>query len=440
MSQAQDEVKRALEEMKKGFEEFKQVNDKRLESLKAEKALGDFDQKLANINEALNKQEEMQRKWMSEQEAERKKQEEQERRLEAHINRAVLGLGPQEEDKTGEKLYRSTYENWLRHGEQKLNDAERKLLGERKVMTVGADTTGGYLAPPEFVKEIIKAEVLFSPMRSLVTVRQSSTGELELPKRTSTAAATRVGESSTRVESTNPAYGLMKIRTPEMYAEARVTNANLEDSAFDLEQLLTDEFSEQFGVLEGSEVISGNGVEKILGILDANAAGVGVAIANTVSGSAALIAGPSGAEGDGLVNLFHAVKTAYAARGAWILNRASLGKVRLLKDTTGRYLWQPGVGTLAGGGPAGAYAALQPTILGSPYIEAPDMPNEGANAYPIAFGDWKRAFVLVDRIDMQITRDPYTVASSGQVKFHARRRVGGQTVLGEAIRLLKCSA
>jgi HK97 family phage major capsid protein len=220
----------------------------------------------------------------------------------------------------------------------------------------------------------------------------------------------------------------MKIPAHELYAEARISLANLEDSAFDLEAELSAEFAEQFGVAEGAAVASGNGVGKPLGFLDANAAGPSTPIDFTVSGGASSIAGASGSEGDGLVNLFHAVKTAYASRGRWALNRASLGKVRLLKDTQGRYLWQPGLSESA---PA--------TILGAPYTECPDMPNEGSGTFPIAFGDWQRAYTLVDRVGMAITRDPFTVASSGQVKFTARRRVGGQVILGEALRLLKCS-
>jgi HK97 family phage major capsid protein len=127
--------------------------------------------------------------------------------------------------------------------------------------------------------------------------------------------------------------------------------------------------------------------------------------------------------------MFHAVKTAYAANGRWVMNRATLGSVRKLKDTNGRYLWDPGLGL----------GQAPPTILGAPYTEMPDMPNEGSGTFPIAFGDWKRGYKLVDRVEMTIVRDPYTIANAGQVKFFARRRVGGQVILGEALRLLKCS-
>ena len=430
-----EETKAALEEIKKAFEEHKKVNDARIEALKKGASTSDFDEKLDRIQEVLTKQEQVHRRFQKQQEelaANRAAEEakwkaeraEEERKFEARLNRAALALGgPLGEDKSRNSVIeRKAYDKFLRKGVDSLNEDEVKVL------TVANDTTGGYLAPPTYIAEIIKAAVLYSPMRSLVTVRQIGTGEYQQPKRTQTSAATRVGETASRSESQNMAWGLIKIPAPEMYVEARISMQNLEDSAFNLEQELSDDFAEQFGVKEGYEVINGNGVNACLGILDANAAGPSTPIAYTASGSSATIAGASGVQADGLVNLYHAVKTVYAARGSWALNRASLGKVRLLKDTTGQYLWQPGLATMA-----------PPTILGSPYTECPDMPDEGANAFPIAFGDWKRAYVLVERIEMSIMRDPYTLAGSGQVKFTARRRVGGQVVLGEALRLLKCA-
>lgn len=436
MAVEENEVKTALEAIKTGFEEFKKVNDKRLEALKAEKGTADFDEKLDRINETLAKQGRVHNEWLKQQDEIKAKREaeevawkvarqEEERKFEARVNRMALGLGASTDVEIlrGQGIIeRKSYDKFLRKGLETLS------ADERKVLTVSNDVTGGYLAPPSYQAEIIKAIVLVSPFRGIVNVKQIGTGEMQQPKRTTTAAAAWVSEIGTRSETTNPAWGLLKVPVHELMAEARVSMANLEDSAFNLEDELSQEFAEQFGVSEGAAIASGNGVGKPLGFLDANAAGPSVPIDFTVSGAATTIAGASGTEGNGLVNLFHAVKTGYAANGRWVLNRASLGKVRLLKDTQGRYLWEPG---LAASAPA--------SILGAPYTEMPDMPNEGANTFPIAFGDWKRAYTLVDRIEMSIVRDPYTIANVGQVKFFARRRTGGQVMLGEAIRLLKCS-
>lgn len=406
-------------ELARLFAEFKSENEKRLAEIRSTGHADPLsEEKLAKLNAAMDGVE--------------KKLQARVDDLETKMNRAALGdLGGEKAETKKAREAKASFFGALRRGEDRLSQDERKVL------TVSSDAGGGWLAPLDFVAEIIKAEVLYSPMRALVNVRRTSASAVQIPKRTGTAAATRAGEISTRTETTNPAWGLVTIPAPEMYAETRVTLADLEDSAFNLEQLIIDEFSEQFGVKEGAEVISGAGVNACLGFLDANAAGPSTPISYTFSGQAATIAGAaagSAGQGDPLVDLFHAVKTAYAARGTWVLNRKSLGAIRKLKDTTGQYLWQPGVGQ---SGTLGQ--AMSPTILGAPYVECPDMPDEGAGAFPIAFGDWKRAYQLVDRIEMSVVRDPFTIASVGQVKITARRRVGGQVVLGEAIRLFKCA-
>lgn len=432
-----DEVTKALEDSRRDFEEFKKTNDARIAALKREGGIADFEEKLDRINAALDKQERVNRKFIAEQENKRleleadraafkAEQEAAERKMEARVNRYALKLtgGEAADEHTGQEiLARRAYQKLLR-----VPDHSRLTEEERKVLRVADDPAGGYLAPPSYAAQIIEAVTLFSPIRTLVNVQNISTGEWKQPKRNTAPTASRVAETGTRSETTNPAWGLVSIQTPEMFAEARISMAMLEDSAYDLETILAKDFGEAFGVLEGSEFVNGTGVGTLHGILDASAAGPSTAIANTVSGSASTIAGASGAEAAGLIDLFHAVKTVYAVRGKWIMNRGSLGKVRKLKDTTGQYLWSVGI---APGSPN--------TILGAPYVECSDMPDEGSNAYPIAFGDWERAYTIAQRIDLSIVRDGLTLASSGQVKFSARRRVGGRVVLGEAIRLLKCS-
>lgn len=95
----------------------------------------------------------------------------------------------------------------------------------------------------------------------------------------------------------------------------------------------------------------------------------------------------------------------------------------------GNYLWSPGI---AGAEP--------PNILGRPYVDAPDMPDISGNAFPVIFGDFKRGYLIVDRTQISILRDPYSLSSSRQIKFVASKRVGGQVVLAEAIRKLKIAA
>ncbi len=286
-----------------------------------------------------------------------------------------------------------------------------------KVLTVSDDTTGGYLAPPEMTSEIIKGVVEYSPVREVARVRQTGSRSVKAPKRTGTFSAAWVGEIDARSETQGLTYGLEEIPTHELTAEVYISMEDLEDSAFNLESELNMEFSEQFGVAEGAAFISGAGTKKPEGLLTNS----GIAAVN--SGDANLL------KADGLIDLFYAVKDAYARNGSWLMKRGTIATIRKFKDGQGQYLWQPGIGQ------------DQPnTILGKPYREAVDMPAVAANEYPVLFGDYRRGYWIVDRIQITVVRDIYTKASSGQVKFVARKRVGGAVVNTEAIKKQKIAA
>ncbi len=316
------------------------------------------------------------------------------------------------------------YFDYLRHGtrDEPNPGSEALTREEMKALTVGTDPTAGYLAPVEYAREIIKGEVEFSPLRTVARVRPTSRRAVQMPKRTGTFGAVWTAESGTRAETTGLSYGLEEFPTHEMYALVDVSEQMMEDSEFSLEAELQQEFSEQFAVTEGAAFVSGNGAGKPEGLLQH------ADVAETSSGSAASIGDASG-QADGLIDLYHGLKTAYAVNGTWLLNRATLSEVRKLKDSQNNYIWQPG---LASG--------VANTILGQPYVEVPDMPDVAANANPIVFGDLRRGYVIVDRVNLSVLRDPFTQATSGNIRFIARRRVGGQVVLAEAIRKLKVSA
>lgn len=426
MAREETDPTKALEGLNRAFDEFKKENDK---GRTADKTV------LAKIEADLVKHDTVVQKAADEV----KKLGEQLDAIEKKLNRGDLGAsgGEKRIQKAAEK--KAAFLAAMRFGGPRdtqgdiqgiwnKREAERKEDGrwgdvplELKALTISDDTAGGYLAPPDYVKEIIKAVVLISPMRGIVKVRPTGMQTVKMPKRTGTAAAQWVGENTVRTETQNPQYGLVEGTTYELTAEVYVSFADLEDSVFDLEAELNTEFSEQFAVSEGAAVVAGNGVGKPWGFLDPSQN-----VPTFNSGSAASIADASGVA-DGVINLFHGVKTAYAQNGRFLLNRTVLGSVRKLKDTQKRYLWEPS--------PA---LGMPSTILGAPYTEVPDMPLEAANATPIAFGDWKRAYTLIDRLQMAVVRDPYTKAGQGQVKFVARRRVGGMVVLSEAIATLTC--
>lgn len=417
----------AVAQVMTAFEEFKATNDARLKEIEKK---GGADvitvDKLNKIEETLSRHEDANQKLTLAAKAAEKAEEEVKKlqatleKLEAKIGRPGAG-GDKDEKKAA---YKAAFDNYLRKTNDGITAEERKTLMEYKALVAGNDTLGGYyLAPAELSTEIIKNVVLMSPVRSIARVTAIGVSSLKLPKRTGVFAARRVGESDTRTETTGYTTGMVEIFAPEMYAEVLISEQMIEDSAFDIQSEMSQEFVEQFAVKEGAEFVAGSGSDnQAEGFITSSQ------VTNiTPSGTAADIADANGVA-DGLVNCFYSLKTAYAKNAVWTMNRQTIGAVRRLKDGQKRYIWVPGI---ANNAPA--------TILDAPYVELPDMPAIAANAYPIAVGDFTKGYRIVDRILLSVLRDPFTQAGNGQIKYLARKRVGGAVVQGEALAKLKCS-
>ncbi len=410
------ELKGAVDAVGSAFEAFKQTNDARLAEIERK---GSADvvtrEKLDRIETSLSKYETLNQKLVQAELA-AKNASETAADLAAKLNRLGSGKSAPEADEV-----KARANDWMRavvrsiaRGDGSLSESERKSLdgvqAEMKSLSLAPDTLGGYLAPTEYVREIVKGVTEVTPFRSAARIRQTTQKAIQLPKRTGQFSAQWVQEQGTRSETTGLTYGMDEIPTHEMFALVDITNQMLEDAAFNMEAEVRAEATEQFAKAEGAAFLSGSGVGRPFGFLN------NASIATVNSGAAAALTA------DGLLSVYYGIKTDYARAAVWMLNRSTIGQIRRLKDGDGEYLWAPG---LAGGVPN--------TINGAPYVEAPDMPDVGASAKPVAFGDFRRGYVIVDRIAMEMLRDPYTQATSGAVRMIFRRRVGGQVVLPEAI-------
>ncbi|WP_245514663.1 phage major capsid protein [Mesorhizobium sp. M2D.F.Ca.ET.232.01.1.1] len=423
-----EELKKAISPVMTAFEEFKVTNDSRLKEIE-KKGSADVvtKEKLERIEGTLSQYEALNQKvTFAEQQAKAAKE------VADRVETALARIPNDNRARKDGAEAKALFNNWCKAvvrahalGIVNLSADEQKVLAdvsnEAKALGVSTDTTGGYLAPTEYVAEIIKAITLSSPARSLVRVRNTANKAIQIPKRTAQFAARRVTEQGTKTETTGLTYGLEELTAPEGYALIDISNQMLEDSAFDMEAEINMEASEQFAVKEGAEFVSGTGIGEMEGILTNGS------VAETVSGTAATIADANG-QADGLLTLKYSIKTGYARNATWIMNRTTMGSVRKLKDGQKNYIWMPGI---QNGQPN--------TIDGDPYAEFPDMPSEGAGLYPIAYGDFRRAYTMVDRIVMEMLRDPYTQATAGNIRFIFRKRWGGRVTLAEAIRKLKCS-
>lgn len=396
-----DEVKEVVEGIGKAFEEFKATNDQRLSEIE-KKGTTDVvtEEKLQRIEADLDKFEDINQK-LTAQANEAKSVNDKLDRLETMVKRPTASI-----ETTEVKAEEKAFTKWLRKGKEGLEEMETKAL------SVSDDTSAGFLAPPEYVRELIKTVTEVSPLRTIARVRSTTLKSVQMPSRTATFSAVFVAEQGTRSETTGYTTQLEEIPTHELYALVDISEQQLEDSVFNVEAEMQEEFATQFAKAEGTAFITGTGVGKPEGLLTNSN------IATTNSGSGTALTA------DGLLTLVHSLKSEYGSQGSFIFNRTTLGAIRKLKDSAGQYVFQAGMMLTAG---------VPNTILGYPYAEMPDMPDVAGSAKPVAFGDFSRGYMIVDRVALSVLRDPFTQATSGNVRYVARRRVGGQVILAEAI-------
>jgi len=402
-----EDIKNAISDLGQTFEEFKKVNDQRLEMIEKGESTANIDEKIAKMEAKMDSYEDINQKLTTaELNADNIKS--QIEKLETIVTRPNSGFESKQVDE-----YMGAFDTYCRKGLEGLDVAERKAL------TVSNDSTGGYLAPPEYVRELIKDVTEISPIRSIARIRSTGARSIQVPKRTGTFAAQWVAESGTRSETTGYNVGLEELPAHEQYALVDISEQDLEDSVFDLEAEMQSEFAEQFAKAEGAAFVSGNAVGKPEGFMTNSS------VSSIDSGSNTAITA------DNLITLVHNIKSDYGRNGTFVFNRSTLAAIRKLKDTAGQYVFQAGM-SLQGG--------VTNTILGQPYVEATDMASIAQNAFPVAYGDFRRAYMIVDRVSLAVLRDPFTQATTGNVRYIARRRVGGQVVLPEAITKLKVTA
>jgi HK97 family phage major capsid protein len=262
---------------------------------------------------------------------------------------------------------------------------------------------------------IIELNVLTSPIRPLATVETISAGDaLELPKEGSTTFSNSwVGETGSRAETTAGTFALDRIPVHEMYSNPYVTQKMIDDPAFGIEAWVSRKVAEQFGKTENTAFCTGDGMNKPEGI------------AATTNGVTAQVCTATGAFTAALLmDLQYLLEEPYASNATWISKRINFGKIRQLTGNEG-FLWQPGITADKG-----------PTLLGQPYVAANDVAtivSASAGDRVIYFGDIRAGYRIVDRMGITLLRDPYT--SKPYIQFYSTKRVGGQVVLPEAIKI-----
>ncbi len=286
---------------------------------------------------------------------------------------------------------------------------------------------GGYAVPRIIDAMIARELVEISPIRALAQVVQTGSAGYRKLVSTGGTASGWVSETAARPETDTPQFAEIAPPTGELYANPAASQAMLDDAAFDLESWLAGEIALEFARAEGAAFVNGTGNNQPAGFLSApqsedfdedRAFG---ALQYLGTGDAA---GFGGSPDTQLIDLIHMLKSGYRQGASFVMNSKTLGEVRKLKTTDGAFLWQPGM------------VEGQPDrLLGYPVVEAEDMPDMAPGTCPVAFGNFRAGYLIAERSATQILRDPFT--NKPFVHFYATKRVGGQVLDGNAIKLLK---
>ncbi|MCQ0989609.1 phage major capsid protein [Jiella marina] len=393
------------DEMMRTFESFREANDARLAELEQRMQSDVVSRdKVDRIAEALDSQNR------------------RIERLTLKEMRPALGGGERRGQPFSE--HKSAFERYVRGGDEgPLRRFEEKAMSS----LTGAD--GGFLVPDETETEIGRRLTAVSPIRSIATVRTVSTAVLKKPFAISGAQTGWVTETAARPQTTAPQLAELSFPTMELYAMPAATAALLDDAAVDIDRWIGEEVEQAFAAQEGAAFVTGDGSSKPRGFMtyptvdEASWAWGSVGTVSTGTDGAF----STGEAADALVDLVYALKAGYRQNASFVMNRRTQATVRKLKDTDGNYLWQP---------PASAGARA--TLMGFPLVEAEDMPDIATGAHAIAFGDFARFYLVVDRQGVRVLRDPYS--AKPYVLFYTTKRVGGGIQDFDAAKFLDFSA
>ena len=399
------ETKVAFGDFMQAFEAFREANDERLAQIETRMGADVVTaEKVDRINRAVDET----------------KQRLDEMTLKARRPR----LGQGEETATAAREHKQAFEAYVRKGETGgLFDIEAKS------MSITSNPDGGYLVPPETEAEIGRRLAAASPIRAIAGVRQVSSAVYKKPFATTGFSAGWVGETAVRPETGTPTLAELQFPAMELYAMPAATQALLDDAVVNLDEWIATEVQQSFADQEGTAFVTGNGVNRPKGFLDytkvADASWSWGNLGYVASGAAGAF--PASNPSDKLIDIVYALKSGYRQNAHWVMNRKTQGAIRKFKDVDGNYLWQPA-----------ARADGRATLLGFPVAESEDMPDVAADSFALAFGDFGRGYLIVDRLGVRVLRDPYS--AKPYVLFYTTKRVGGGIQNFEAIKVMKFAA
>lgn len=338
--------------------------------------------------------------------------EERDKILSAATSAPILGApssNPQDGEKTGRASasYRTAFDTYIRN-----TSVSHEIMN---ALSVGVDSEGGILAPDEFEATLVAALEEENVFRRLATTIQTSSGERTIPIVGVHGTAGWIDEGE-ELEESDEQFSKKSLGAHKLGTLIKVSEELLNDSVFNIDSYLANEFARRIGSKEEEAFFVGESGKKMpTGIFDATEGGE---VGHTTESALAITF-------DDILDLFYSLKAPYRKNATWVLNDSTIKAIRKLKDSNGQYLWQPSVS-----------AGTPDTILNRPYVTSSYVPTIGAGKTPIAFGDFSY-YWIADRQGRSFKRLNEKYATSGQVGFVSTERVDGKLILPEAVKLLK---
>lgn len=323
--------------------------------------------------------------------------------------------------------YSKKFETFMRKGEDAVGGKSALQALEKKAMQTQVNPDGGFTVRPELENTIDAVLKEVSPIRQIASIINTSANSYKKLVSQRGTNSGWVGEIDARPQTNTSQLSELEFPTMELYAMPAATQTVLDDSYTNIDQWLADEVSIEFAQREGAAFVIGDGVKKPRGLLSYPT----VVNSSYAWGSIGFIGtGVSGDfsaanKTDAILQLIYAVKKDYRPNASFVMARPLLGEIRLMKDGQGNYI----AGSRLGDN------GIIDNLFNFPITEAEDMPLKAVNSLSIAFGDFKRGYLIVDRVGTQVLRDPYS--QKPYVLFYTTKRVGGGVKNFEAIKLLK---
>ncbi len=427
------EVKELFDNLHKDWQAFKDAHTQQLQELKDGKADVVLAEKVDRINDAITE-------WQTKLDVLATKESVTEMRgdmdeLEKKINRRV-GL-PQQQPQEQEHI--KAFVNFIRNRSAKNEEALTAI--EQKAVTIGTTTAGGHAVPAPIAAQVLQKILDISPVTAAVRRTPVTSPLYERLVDTRGAASGWAGETDSRSETGTPTIQQVTFTHGELYAVPKVSNWALTDIFFDVEGWMRESIADEFAYQLGEAITDGDGTNKPTGIVSgtpvstsdeaspARAFGTLQYVATGVAAAFPLdqLGSPKGDPVAVLIDTITALKPRYQTAARWMMNRTTEAVMRKWRDANGLNLWQPSI-----------QAGVPASMLGFPIIPNEGMANEGANTFPVAFGDFNAGYELIVIQGMRLIRDEVT--SKGNVLFYFAQRFGGKLVNDDAIKLIKCAA